>query len=74
MRSVRGRPVATALQACSALVVLLPPAFAPAADTAASDTLDTVVVTGSRIRSEPGATTGPVTVLTKEQLVRGGND
>ena len=54
---------------------MFPPAFAQAADDpAGSDTLHTVVVTGSRIRSEAGATTGPVTVLTKEQLTRGGND
>ena len=74
MRNDRGRRGADTLQACSALVVMLPPAFAQAGDAADSDTLDTVVVTGSRIRSEPGATTGPVTVLTREQLTRGGND
>ena len=51
MRNARGRPGATTLQACSALVVMLPPAFAQADDSAGSDTLHTVVVTGSRIRS-----------------------
>ena len=74
MRNARRRPGATTLQACSVLVVMLPPAFAQADDPIGSDTLHTVVVTGSRIRSEAGATTGPVTVLTKEQLTRGGND
>jgi iron complex outermembrane recepter protein len=75
MRNVRGRPGATTLQeACSALVVMLPSAFAQADDSAGSDTLHTVVVTGSRIRSEPGESTGPVTVLTEDQLTRGGND
>ena len=53
---------------------MLPPAFAQADGVADGETLHTVVVTGSRIRSEAGATTGPVTVLTKEQLTRGGND
>lgn len=75
MRNVRGRPGATTLQqACSALAVMLPPAFAQAGDAPGSDTIHTVVVTGSRIRSEPDETTGPVTVLTEEQLTRGGND
>jgi iron complex outermembrane recepter protein len=74
MRSARGRPGAATLRACSALVVMLPPAFAQADDPAGNDTLATVVVTGSRIRSEAGATTAPVTVLTKDQLTRGGND
>ena len=57
-----------------ALLVTLMPAVAQAAAAAESDTLQTVVVTGSRIRADPGETTGPVTVLTKEQLTRGGND
>ena len=74
MRNSRGRPGGSTLQACSALVVMLPPAFAQADDSAGSDTLHTVVVTGSRIRSEAGAATGPLTVLTKEQLGHGGND
>ncbi|HJY39748.1 MAG TPA: Plug domain-containing protein, partial [Steroidobacteraceae bacterium] len=74
MRNARKRSGATTLQACRALLVMLPPAFAQADDAADGETLHTVVVTGSRIRSDAGATTGPVTVLTREQLTRGGND
>ena len=72
MRTGRRRRSTTALtEACGALLVTLAPAVARAADL---DVLQTVVVTGSRIRGEAGETTGPVTVLTKEQLTRGGND
>ena len=62
------------LKACNALFLALPSALAQAASPAESDALATVVVTGSRIRSDAGETTGPVTVLTQEQLTRGGND
>jgi iron complex outermembrane recepter protein len=58
-------------EAFGALLVTLLPAFAQAADV---DPLQTVVVTGSRIRGDASEATGPVTVLTNEQLTRGGND
>lgn len=74
MRNARGRPGATTLRACGALVAIIPSAFAQVADSDGSDVLHTVVITGSRIRSEADAATGPVIVLTKEQLSRGGND
>jgi iron complex outermembrane receptor protein len=75
MRHVRRRPRITTLrEACGALLVTLPPALAQAAEPAEIDPIQTVVVTGSRIRSEPGESTGPVTVLTEDQLTRGGND
>jgi iron complex outermembrane receptor protein len=75
MRKVRGRRNTPALpEACGALLVMLPPAIAQAASSAESAVLQTVVVTGSRIRGEANETTGPVTVLTKEELTRSGND
>jgi iron complex outermembrane recepter protein len=75
MSKVRGRLNAPALpEACGALLVMLPPAIAQAASSAESAVLQTVVVTGSRIRGEANETTGPVTVLTKEELTRSGND
>ena len=58
----------------TALLVTLTPALAQAASPAESEVLQTVVVTGSRIRGATSETTGPVTVLTQEQLTRGGND
>lgn len=75
MRNVRWRPGTTELRAgCAALLLTLPPALAQAASPAESDALATVVVTGSRIRGDTSESSGPVTVLTKEQLTRGGND
>jgi outer membrane receptor protein involved in Fe transport len=75
MRNVRGRPDTTALrQVGGALLLMLPPVVAQTASPAESDSLQTVVVTGSRIRGEVSEPTGPVTVLTKEQVTRGGND
>jgi iron complex outermembrane recepter protein len=75
MRNVRWRPGTTELRAgCAALLLTLPPTFAQAASPAESDALATVVVTGSRIRGDTSESSGPVTVLTKEQLTRGGND
>jgi outer membrane receptor protein involved in Fe transport len=53
---------------------MLPPVLAQTASPAESDSLQSVVVTGSRIRGEASETTGPVTVLPREQLTRGGND
>lgn len=41
---------------------------------AQEDEIQTVVVTGSRIRTESRETSGPVTMLSAEELGRGGND
>ncbi|HEY6643321.1 TonB-dependent receptor plug domain-containing protein [Povalibacter sp.] len=56
------------------MAMLLLPVLAHSADELQSDPLQSVVVTGSRIRSETGESSGPVTVVTQEQLTRGGND
>ena len=55
-------------------LLLALPAFAQAGESAGRDVVDTVIVTGSRIRSDAGESTGPVTVMSNEQLNRGGND
>lgn len=55
------------------MTALLLPLFAHGGEPQ-SDALQSVVVTGSRIRSESGESNGPVTVVTQEQLTRGGND
>ena len=52
MRHARERPGATTLrEACCTLLVTLQPALAQAGEPAEVDTIHTVVVTGSRIRS-----------------------
>jgi outer membrane receptor protein involved in Fe transport len=53
---------------------MLPPALVHAGESPGPDTIQTVIVTGSRIHSEAGEGTGPVTVVSHEQLTRGGND
>jgi iron complex outermembrane recepter protein len=74
MRHLRRRPGAKLRDACCTLLVTLQPGLAQAGEPGEADAIHTVVVTGSRIRTEAGETTGPVTVLAKEQLTRGGND
>jgi iron complex outermembrane recepter protein len=74
MRHVRGRPRTPLRDACCTLLVTLQPALAQGGEPGEADAIHTVVVTGSRIRTEAGETTGPVSVLAKEQLTRGGND
>ncbi|HKU16422.1 MAG TPA: TonB-dependent receptor [Steroidobacteraceae bacterium] len=56
------------------LLMMLPAVLAHAAETTGIDELHTVVVTGSRIRASQADSTGPVVVVSREQLTRGGND
>lgn len=57
-----------ALMAC----VLATPAFC--AESPPSEEMDTVVVTGSRIRGAADEHTAPVTEISQQELARGGND
>ena len=55
-------------------LLLALPALAHAGESTGPEVVDTVIVTGSRIRSDAGESTGPVTAMSNEQLNRGGND
>ena len=57
-----------------ALIACLLATPALSAESPQSDEMDTVVVTGSRIRGAADEHTAPVTVVSQQELARGGND